>query len=252
MSELATGTRLRLAELTRQPLTLALLLVLPPVVVEVYGVALSSFPNLPATTADPATTGRLTGALFAVAFLAGLVGLFQVIGARRGDERLTVAGFSRRALLASRLATMVVVAVAGASVSLLVVAASVDVAAPAVALGVLVLAALIYGLLGVVVGTLLPRELEGSLVLVFAADFDNALSAGVFDVGATVAVPVVGDLAVTDLAPLSHPRDLFTAAVLGGDLARDHLAPVAGWLAVLLAVSLLSYEYATGDGGWSA
>ena len=85
MSGVVTGTRLRLAELTRQPFTLALLLVLPPTVIEMYGAALSSFPQLPGLTADAATAGRMTGALFAVAFLAGLVGLFQVIGARRGS-----------------------------------------------------------------------------------------------------------------------------------------------------------------------
>lgn len=248
MSDFVTGTRLRLRELTRQPVTLALLLVLPPTVIEMYGAAIASFPQLPGLPADAATAGRMTGALFAVAFLAGLVGLFQVIGARRGDERLALAGTSRWVLLSTRLVTMLVVALAGTVVAVAVVSYRVDVAAPALAAGVLVLAALVYGLLGIVVGTVLPRELEGSIVLVFLADIDNALSSGLFDIGASVAVPVVGNLAVTDFVPLYHPHELFSAAVLDGTLATSHLLPVAGWLLGLLAIAVIAYGYSTGDG----
>ena len=249
MSEFVTGTRLRLAELTRQPFTLVLLLVLPPTVIEMYGVALDSFPQLPGLTADAATMGRMTGALFAVAFLAGLVGLFQVISARRGDERLAIAGVSRWVLLSTRLVTMLVVALAGTAVAFAVFTYRVDVAAPALAAGVLVLAALVYGLLGLVVGTVLPRELEGSIVLVFLADMDNALSSGLFDVGTSVSLPVLGSVSVTDFVPLYHPHELFSAAVLEGTLASEHLLPVAGWLVVLLAVAFLAYGHSTGENG---
>jgi len=249
MSAFTTGTRLRLTELTRQPFTLVLVLVLPPVVIEMYGIALASFPQLPGLRVDAATTGRMTGTLFAVAFLAGLVGLFQVISARRGDERLAIAGVSRWVLLTTRLVTMFLVAVAGAAVAFAVFTYRVDVAAPVLAAGVLVLAALVYGLLGIVVGTLVPRELEGSIVLVFLADMDNAVSSGLFDVGGSVSVPAVGTLTVTDLVPLYHPHELFSTAVLDGDLASEHLLPVAGWLVALLAVAFIAYGYSTGDDG---
>lgn len=249
MGRIATGTRLRLAELLRQPLTLAMLLVLPPVVVETYGIAMASFPRLPSLGADPATAGRMTGTLFAVAFLAGLVGLFQVISARNGDERAAIAGFPRAATLATRLVTMAVVALAGAVVAFAVLAVRVDVADPALAVGALVLAGLVYGLLGVVVGTLVPRELEGSIVLVFLADLDNALSSGLFPVEASVRVggATVG---ATDLVPLYHPHELFAAAVLDGEFAAGHLPPALAWLAALLAVAFLAYGRSTGD-GWA-
>lgn len=237
MGRFATLARHRLAALWRQPLTLAALFVLPPLVVELYGVALASFPRLPTLSADPATVGRTTGTLFAVAFLAGLVGLFQVVGARRGDARAAVAGVPRGELLAARLATTAAVAVCGAGVALAVLAARVRVGAPVVAFGALVLAALEYGLLGVVVGTALPRELEGSVALVFLADADNALASGLFPIEATLSLPAVGGVAVTDLVPLYHPQRLFAAAVLDGDLATAHLAPALGWVAGLLAVA---------------
>jgi hypothetical protein len=247
MSRLVTGTRLRLVELVRQPLTLSLLLVLPPVVIEMYGVAVGSFPQLPTLGAAPATVGRMTGALFAVAFLAGLVGLFQVISARNGDERAAVAGFPRWIMLLSRLVTMLVVALVGTGVAYAVFTYQVEAAAPGLAFGVLVLAALVYGLLGVIVGTLLPRELEGSIVLVFLADMDNALSSGLFPIEASATLPVVGDVGVTDFVPLFHPHELFTAAVLDGDLATQHLVPTVGWILALLVVAFVAYDRVTGE-----
>lgn len=235
----ATGTRLRLAEFARQPTTVVMLLVLPPVAIEVYGVGLSSFPALPGLARDPATIGRLTGTLFAVAFLAGLLGVFQVISARRGDERLALCGYPRSTLLATRLLTLLAVAGLGAAVAFGVFAWRVDVAAPALAFAVLTGAGLLYGLLGVIVGTLVPRELEGSLVLVFLADFDNVLASGLFDLGDVAAV-----------APLYHPHALFEAAVFDGTLATDYLLPFVGYLAGLLVVAFLAYtRTAGGDGG---
>lgn len=248
MSRLATGTRLRVRELAREPLTLVLLVALPPIVTEMYGIALASFPRPPTLAADPATVGRITGSLFAVAFLASIVGLFQVISARHGDNRAAVAGFPRDVMLATRLLTMVVVALAGATVAFTVLAVRVSVAAPFLAFGTLVLAGLVYGLLGVIVGSLLPRELEGSIVLVFLADLDNALSSGLFPVATTVPVPLVGEVSATDLVPLYHPHELFATAVLDGDLAAGHVLPVLGWLAGLLVVAFLAYGRSTGDG----
>lgn len=249
MSRLATGTRLRIAELVRQPLTLLMLLVLPPVVIEMYGIAVASFPQLPTLGADPATIGRITGTLFAVAFLAGLVGLFQVISARKGDERAAVAGFPRYVMLMTRILTMVIVSLVGAAVAFAVFSYRIEVSAPVLALGMLVLAGLVYGLLGVLIGTLVPRELEGSIVLVFLADLDNALSSGLFPLTTTVSVPVVGDVSVTDAVPLYHPHELFEAAVLEGELAAKHLMPTLGWIVSLLVIAFIAYGRSTG-GGW--
>ncbi len=234
---LALGTRLRLTELGRQPVTLAMLVLLPPAVIETYGVGVEAFPQLPGLGTDPATAGRMAGTLFSVAFLAGLVGLFQVISARRGDERLALAGFPRWAMLVARLVTMAVVAVAGTLAAFAVFSYHVDVAAPVIAIGVLVLAGLVYGLLGIVIGTILPRELEGSLVLVFVADIDNALSSGLFSL----------DTALVEYAPLYHANKLFRAAVLDGTLAIEHLWPTLTILAVFAVVAFAAYATSTSN-----
>jgi ABC-2 type transport system permease protein len=252
MRRLATVTRLRVTELLRQPLTLVMLLLLPPIVIELYGVAVSSFPQLPTLGADPVTVGRMTGTLFSVAFLAGLVGLFQVISARNGDERAAIAGFPRWELLTTRLVTMLVIAGAGAGVAFATLSYTVDVAAPVLAVGFLVLAALIYGLMGVIVGTLLPQELEGSIVLVFLADIDNALSAGLFSIEASTTLPLVGEIGVTDFVPLYHPHELFVGAVLEGDIASGHLPPALGWVVGLVVIAFVAYGRTAGDGWLTA
>lgn len=257
MRKFFIGTRLRVAELARQPLTLGMLILLPPAVIEMYGIAVASFPQLPSLGADPATIGRITGTLFSVAFLAGLIGLFQVISARKGDERVAIAGFSRRIMLASRLITMVAVSLAGAVVAFLVFNFRVAVANPLMAFWTLTLAGLVYGLLGVIIGTLIPQPLEGSIVLVFMADLDNALSSGLFPLTASISLPVMGEIAITDVVPLYHPHELFVSAVLQGELATEHLLPVLGWIGGLLLVAFLAYGQSTGDGwtgmvpGWS-
>jgi hypothetical protein len=248
MSRLTTVTRLQVTELARQPLTLVMLLALPPIVIEMYGVAVKSFPELPSLGADPATVGRMTGTLFAVAFLAGLVGLFQVISARRGDERAAIAGFPRWKLLTTRLVTMLIVAIAGATVALATLSYNIDAVAPGLAFGYLVLAALIYGLMGVIVGTLLSKELEGSIVLVFMADIDNALSSGLFPIDATTTLPLVGTVGVTDFVPLYHPHELFASAVLDGETASGHLLPALAWVIGLFAIAFVAYGHTAGNG----
>lgn len=249
MRSLVTGTRLHLADLMRQPLTVLMILALPPVVIEMYGTAVESFPQLPSLGAQPATVGRITGTLFAVAFLAGLIGLFQIISAHKGDERAVIAGFPRHVLLASRLLTMGVVILCGAAVAFVVFASQVEVARPLVAYGILMLGGSIYGLLGVIVGTVLPREMEGSILLVFIADMDNALSSGLFPVTDTVSLPLAGDVQVSNALPLYHPHEMFTAAVLDGELATGHLLPVMAWLVGLLVIAFLAYGRSTGNTG---
>ncbi|WP_436925863.1 ABC transporter permease [Halosimplex amylolyticum] len=228
---LLTGVVAHVREFLREPVHVVLLLALPPLVVEGYGRAMASFPELPYLSAVPATLGRVNGAVFAAAFLAGLIGLFQVVSAVQADGRLAVCGFERADLFVSRLGTVLAVSVASAGVTFAALSWRVSVAAPAAAFGALVLAALTYGLLGVLVGTLVPRELEGSLVLVFVADFDDFLASGIVDV----------DSPVVNLLPLHYPHALFRAAVLDGSVPTEDALAGLAYLAVLFGVVLAAY-----------
>lgn len=238
MTDLSKGVGIRLSEFVRQPTTVGFLVILPPIVIETFAAAVESFPQLAASGLAPETAGRLTGAVFAVAVLAGVVGLFQVISARSGDERLLLCGYSRGSLLASRMATVSAAAIVGTGVAFgtFLGRAGTTPEAPAIALGVLLGAGVLYGLLGVLVGTILPRELEGSLVLVFLVDIDLVASSGFFEF----------DTRLVELFPLYHPHALFEAAVVDGTLPGDHLWPALAYLAIVIVVAFLAYSRTVG------
>jgi ABC-2 type transport system permease protein len=242
MSQFATGVRAHATAFARKPLNLVLLMVLPPVVTVLYGNAMESVSMLVSSLGagtDLGTVGRLTGALFATAFLTGIIGLFQVISARRGDERLVLCGFSRATLLATRLVTVIGAAVLAAGVSFAVLVSTVPVNAPFAAFGALLAGGVTYGLIGICVGALVPRELEGSLLLVFIVDIDDALSSGLF--ATTTVIP--------EFFPLYRPHALLESAVLDGTVAADHALGAGVYLLVLLALAFVVYGRVTGAGG---
>lgn len=231
------GTGAFLRSFLRERLTVVLLLVLPPLVVVAYGEAMGSIPSVLVPNAGD--TGRIAGTLFSTAFLAGLVGLFQVLGARSADGRLSLAGYPRVSLFGARLATILVIAVVAAGVSFGVLWQSVSVEAPVVAFGSLVLGGLIYGLLGMLVGSLFGDDLQGSLVLVFVADLDAGLSTDLVDF----------DSVVVEALPLHHPHLMFTEAVNAGTLATDSTLIAGGYALVLLVAAGVVYARTTGEGG---
>lgn len=244
MSQFATGVRSHTTAFARKPLNLVLLLVIPPVVIILYGKAMAPFSALIASfgtgaEANLKTVGQLTGALFATAFLTGIIGLFQVISARRGDERLILCGFSRPTLLATRLVTVLGAAVLAAGVSLVVLFVTISINAPLAAFGALLAGGITYGLIGMLVGAILPRELEGSLVLVILVDIDAVLSSGLFPT--TTPLP--------KFFPLYHPHALLESAILDGTIATDHVLGTAVYSLVLAVVVFVVYVWVTGKRG---
>ncbi|WP_136342287.1 hypothetical protein [Halapricum salinum] len=222
----------------REPIQVAVLLALPLVVIEGYGYAMTAFPEFPFMEMNAETMGRLNGAIYAAAFLSGVMGLFQVISAVQADERLQLCGYSRAELFVTRLATVLAASLIVAAVSLAVLLWRVDVALPAVAFLALAAAALVYGLLGMLVGAVLPRALEGSLVLVFLVDADDFLSSGMVEI----------DTRLVELFPLYHPHQVFQSAVDGSIATGDALVTGA-YILCLLGVVAAVYVRVTGNGG---
>lgn len=227
----------------REPFTVVLLIVLPALSIQIYGVSMGQFPEVGffQTTASLTTTGQITGAVFATGALAGVLGLFQMISARTADRRLAICGFRGVELVGARFATVAAASVVVSVVATLSLTVLVDdsVGAPfGVFLG-LVLASGIYGLLGIVIGSVLPRELEGSLLLVILADVDNIFASGLFGI----------EESITRFAPLSHPHNIVTQAVVDGSLATEHLAPAIGHLSLFVLLSIVVYTYQIESGG---
>lgn len=240
---LTAGIRASTLSFFREPLNIALLLILPALSIQIYGVSLSQFPDIGmfATTGSLITTGRITGAVFATGALAGVLGLFQMISARNADHRLVISGFHPSELVVSRFTTILVVslAISAVSTATLTWLLSATVTAPLLVFVSLALAGVIYGLLGMLVGTILPRELEGSLLLVILADMDNVFASGLFNI----------DESITQFAPLSHPHALVSQAVVDGTLATDHVLPAVAFITAfgLLSISAYSYTVNRGD-----
>lgn len=240
---LSAGVRASTLSFFREPLNVGLLLVLPALSIQIYGVSLGQFPDVGIfeVSGSLVTTGRITGAVFATGALAGVLGLFQMISARNADRRLAIAGFRPRELVLSRFVTVFAVSVAIGAVATvtLSVLVSESVAAPFVAFAGLALAGVIYGLLGMLVGAVLPRELEGSLVLVVLADVDNVFASGFFSI----------DESVTRFAPLSHPHELVSRAVVDGTVAVDHALAALVAVAVFGVLGLGAYARTLASGG---
>ena len=233
------GLRTTITEFLREPVNLALIVVLPPIVVASYGSMMAALPALPGMAASPETMGAINGAMFVAAFLPGVIGLFQVISARRADERLQLAGFRQSVLFLARSAAVLLASGVAAVFTMAILIATVEVTAPVLAWAVLVLVGMTYGLVGMLVGSVLPRELEGSLLLVFVADLDEAMASGLFRT----------DALLTKLLPLHFPHDVFTAAVDGGTLPVGDALYAGTYAIVLLAVVFVVHGVLTGTGG---
>lgn len=177
-ARLVTGLRFAWREYRRNLALWALLVVLPLIFITL---SFAITPDDP-TPVELAEGGRRTlsmlslidvhGAVMVsitVAFLAGLAGLFVVLGSAEADRRLVIAGFRTREVLASRLGVIVFASVLVTGVSLAVTAVSFT---PRVwitfALATLAIA-VTYAMIGVVIGPLVGRL--GGLYLMFLLPF---------------------------------------------------------------------------------
>lgn len=239
-SRFVTGVRSHGRGFLRERVNVVLLVVLPVVLIEGFGSAMGSVPDLPFMKTVPANQGRMLGALFSTAFVTGLLGLFQIVSAQRADRRLVATGFSAGMLLATRLATVAGFGLLVAAVSFAVLVASLSLAAPVLAFASLVLAGVTYGLLGVLIGAIAPDELTGSLVLVFVADTDGFLGVG-----------LENPVAVKQFFPLHYSQTLFESAALDGAVVTENVVGGLVYAGVLGVLVVVAFGQAMRSEGWA-
>jgi len=170
-ARVATAIRMGAREQRRRPLLLILLIVLPAYVVSRSIAQTQATPHrigLPGGLQIITSMKDLHGAIMAgiaIAFAAGLCGVFIMQSALAGDRRLVLAGYRPRETLLARLTilaadTALVTAVAlAATAAFFTPAAWIPFAAAAVLLG------LIYGALGALLGALTDRLAATYLIL---------------------------------------------------------------------------------------
>lgn len=227
----AAGLRTFLRERTN----LVLLVILPPLVLVAFDLALDPLAAAPGIDV-PDGAAELGGALFATAFLAGLLGVFQVVGAARSDRRLRACGYHPLEVFLARLGSILLACLLVAVLTFGTFLALTDLSPerPLLALAALISAAVIYGLLGVVIGFIVGRELEASLLLVFLADVDAFAAIGV--------VPV--EYAVFEYLPLAAPHALLDGAVVDGTVSTGDLGQLLMTVAAIavLVVVLVTWR----------
>lgn len=245
IKKIRVGIGSQVRSFIRDPVVVALAIFLPIIVIEGWGHAISNMPEMPAVESVPIEIARVVGATLGVALIAGILGLLMIIGARSADQRLVVVGYSPSAVLVSRLLTIVAITIGIAIVNFAVLSVTVSPEAPLLALTALALSGIMYASIGVLVGSLLPRLFEGSLVVAILAMMDAFMSGE---------SPLAGDVPWwVEFFPLYHPKLLVEDAMLEGTVATGDVLFAVTYLVVLVGLALFVFHRSMAvDGRWLA
>lgn len=235
--DVRTAITMGVREYIRTPVLLGLLLVLPAYLIGLFGYAGPDTPvpvQIPSagqTTVPLANVITVLGVVLVTAIVGGLVGLFVVQSATDADNRLIIAGVDPASLLIARGALVLIAAVGAVGVSLGVTLVTFD---PAHLGGLAVaglLTALIYGMLGIIVGSQVDL-LAGVWILLFAPLLDVVLFQN----------PLATETkAVATLLPAHATMRLATDAGFGTGIDWTPVAGAVGYLAVTTIVATLLY-----------
>ena len=224
--------RRALLEYARKPLNLVMLVLVPVVLVFVWGPTLADFSKLSGGSGDHRRIEAATAG-WAAAALAGLAGFFQITGARAADRRLAAASHRTAPVVAGRLGASLALAVLAAAGGLAALAARVGISDPLRAISATLVVAVIYLAFGVLVGTFVKSEMNGSLLVSLVWVFDVFLGPALTS----------GSSPMTRVFPLHFPTLVLTAQASG------HAGPLGdvGWsmvwavgLSILAVVRLVA------------
>ncbi|MBS1263162.1 MAG: hypothetical protein MAG715_00332 [Methanonatronarchaeales archaeon] len=226
-------------EYFRNPVNVALLVTIPYLFVYFYGAIVEHVvQNLPEEYAEfiSVPEAYAMGAFFGAAVLTGLVGFYMVTGARAADRRLVVAGYRPLQVVAGRILTILVVALALNGITMLILSFFEQPRFPLAVLAATLVGSTIYGFIGVVVGSFM-EEFEGSITLFWIITLDVGIS---FQLGETGS-------AAGNLFPGYHPNQVMVKGVTEGTFAAESflLSLVYALCALAVAVAVFHREAST-------
>jgi len=239
-TRVTTAVKMGLREFRRTPVLIGLLVVLPlyfiggftnivpdatltvPIGGEPVTVTLSAFV---AALVTPVTAGLLSG----------IVGLFLMQSSKAADDRLRLAGYRPRDLVATRVSLLAAGGLVVSAVSLAVVLVGFTPESIPAFVAATVLTALIYGVLGVIVGVSLSR-LAGVYVMLFAPYVDMLLFQN----------PMATDSAAwTKLLPGYFPTKATMDAAFTQGLDIGNFVGAVGYFLVVLLVGVVVFHRLT-------
>jgi hypothetical protein len=243
--QLLTALRFGLVDLGRNPVLLVLLLIVPAVFVLLSKATTPARPLAVAVTENGTTAKQLfwfpeihAGAMapIGIGSLAALVGMFVVVDASRGDGRLRLAGYRSGVVLTARLGVVGVAAIAVTAATLAVTATVYDAKQWVGFAAANLLVAVIYSLIGVIIGPLL-----GKVAGVFVAFLIPFLDLGIIQSPMLRPEPQHG---ARFLPGYGASRVLFDTGLTAH---FDEIVPLLmgfGWLLGLLIVAALTLHRA--------
>lgn len=229
-ARLGTPVGMFLREYYRAPLNLVLLATIPILLIYSVGSSLSRLAGVLEVTLTTAM-GQSMGAIWAAAFLAGITGFFMMTGARSADRRLVRAGYRPLTVVGCRFATVGLVALLTTTVSYAVLLTKVEPTSNAQTLLVMYLAALIYGEVGILIGSLVTGELEGSFAILFFFVEDAFIGSPLFGAESQAFV----------LLPTYYPTKILLALTAEQPHAGIHWLYVVLYLIVAGALAGLAF-----------
>lgn len=218
--------RRALIDYARRPLNLVLLVVVPVVLVFVWGGTLADYSRLWGGTGSSPTIEAATAG-WAASALAGLAGFFQVTGSREADRRLASATGRTGQVLVGRLVASLGLAVLAAVGGLAALAVRTGITDPLRVIAATSLITIIYLAIGILVGTTVRSEMNGALIVTLVWVFDVFFG------------PLLGPSSspVTRVFPLHYP----TLMLIGQDSSHAGLWAQLGWtLAWVIGLSALA------------
>jgi hypothetical protein len=191
----------------REPVNLALLLIIPPLLIIAMSGAISTFSNvIGGNLGERAGTG-LSG-LWAAAILTGVASFFLSLASARVDGRLILAGVRPGAVAAAHGLVTVAIAVLTTAVSVAILLSTQDIVRLDGLFAAILMASLIYGSIGSLLSVYVRGDLEGSFVIIL-----------VFMLDAFVGGPLAAGKGIfADLLPVHFPSEITVAAMVGSPI----------------------------------
>ncbi|MGW6331504.1 hypothetical protein [Nocardia rhamnosiphila] len=236
------ATRYGLVEHARNRFAMVLVAVFVPVLITLVRVAVTDI-EVPfrlrdtglVLRADGNELAQISGALTAVSLIIGFMMFAATFGSGAFDRRLSMAGFPRVALVLAKMACLVVASMGVGAYATAVICWYWSPRQPVLLAAALFCAAMTYGALGVALGALLRREVEGMFAIAMISCFDMAVQNPIASSGADSEfvrwLPSYGAMQASTAAGFSDATPLagfavqlawFTASALAG-LVAFHL-----------------------------
>ncbi|MFQ6229444.1 hypothetical protein [Nocardia sp. NPDC002869] len=236
------ATRYGLVEHARNRFAMVLVAVFVPVLITLVRVAVTDI-EVPfrlrdtglVLRADGNELAQISGALTAVSLIIGFMMFAATFSSGAFDRRLSMAGFPRVALALAKIACLVVASLGICAYATAVICCYWSPQRPVQLAAALFCAAMTYGALGVALGALLRREVEGMFAVAMISCFDMAVQNPIASSGADSEfvrwLPSYGAMQASTAAGFSDTTQFagfavqlvwFTASALAG-LVAFHL-----------------------------